>query len=61
MTGSQLTNEQIGLREKARELALEEILPVSKKYDKTGSYCENEFSSRLFARNLVSHVVSSAE
>jgi len=38
MIDFQLTEEQIALRDKARKFALEEILPVSKKYDRTGEF-----------------------
>ncbi|MGQ9722248.1 MAG: acyl-CoA dehydrogenase family protein [Candidatus Jordarchaeum sp.] len=38
MIDFQLTEEQIALREKARKFAIEEILPVSQKYDKSGEF-----------------------
>jgi acyl-CoA dehydrogenase len=38
MIDFELTTEQVALRDKAREFALEEILPVAKKYDKTGEF-----------------------
>ena len=34
----ELTEEQIALRDKARKFAVEEVLPVSKKYDRTGDF-----------------------
>ncbi|MBS7267509.1 MAG: acyl-CoA dehydrogenase family protein [Candidatus Freyarchaeota archaeon] len=38
MVDFELSEEQIALREKARKFALEEIIPVSSKYDKSGEF-----------------------
>lgn len=38
MVDFQLSEEQIALRDKARKFAIEEILPVSSKYDKSGEF-----------------------
>jgi acyl-CoA dehydrogenase len=38
MIDFQLTDEQIALRDRARKFALEEMLPVSRKYDRSGEF-----------------------
>jgi acyl-CoA dehydrogenase len=38
MVDFQLSEEQISLRDKARKFAIEEIIPVSSKYDKSGEF-----------------------
>lgn len=38
MVDFQLTEEQVALRDRARKFAVEEVLPVSRKYDRTGEF-----------------------
>jgi acyl-CoA dehydrogenase len=52
MIDFQLTEEQIALRDKARKFALEEILPVAKKYDKSGQF-PREVIEKAFKTGLM--------
>ena len=38
MVDFELTSEQISLQKKARDFAIHEIIPVSRKYDKSGEF-----------------------
>jgi acyl-CoA dehydrogenase len=52
LIGFQLTEEQIALRAKARKFALEEVLPVSAKYDRTGEF-PREVVEKAFKAGLM--------
>lgn len=52
MIDFQLTEEQIALRDKARKFALEDVLPVSKQYDKTGEF-PREVIEKAFKAGLM--------
>jgi acyl-CoA dehydrogenase len=52
MIDFQLTEEQIALRDKARKFALEEILPVAKKYDRSGEF-PREVVEKAFKAGLM--------
>ncbi len=52
MIDFQLTREQVDLRDKARRFALENMLPVSKKYDRTGEF-PREVLEKAFKAGLM--------
>lgn len=56
MIDFQLTEEQIALRDKARKFALEEILPVAKKYDRSGEF-PHEVIEKAFKAGLMNLAV----
>jgi acyl-CoA dehydrogenase len=52
MIGFELTDEQKALRDKARKFALEEMLPVAKKYDRSGEF-PKEVVEKAFKAGLM--------
>jgi len=49
MIDFQLTEEQMALRDRARKFALQEVLPISKKYDRSGEFPREVFEKAFKA------------